>query len=191
MANLDHLQHLVLDALHVVRFQIVRSADELDDEDQKFVPEMAHQIFGENENIFGYEDLSIDLNYTAGPLNIFLDIKYEKKIDEKEFDGIKADDILSSLTDSLPNGICYLTNKADFIKSLEDAEKFQPFGEKLHEFTTVTDKGVERLFEIYFVETASQKFVNFFSRLETFILWFVDAASYIDLDDPQWNYFLW
>lgn len=190
MANLDKLQHLVVDACGCTTFQIVRSAEDLDDEDQKFVPEMSHQIFGESENIFGYENLTIDFYYTAGPLNIFLDIKYDKKIDEKDYDGIKADDILSSLTDSLPNGICYLTNKGEFLKSLEEAEKFQPFGEKLHEFTTVSD-GVQRHFEFFLLETVSQKFINFFSRLETFILWFVDAASYIDLDDPQWNYFLW
>lgn len=190
MANLVDLQHLVSDAVNVVKFQIVRSVEDLEDGSQKFPPEMAHQIFGENENIFGYEDLAIDLYYTAGPLNIYLDINYGKKINEKDFDGIKADDILSSLVDSLPNGICYLTNKAEFVKSLEEAEKFQPFGEKLHEFTSL-DEGVERHFEIYFVETTTPKFVNFFSRLETFVLWFVDAASYIDLDDPQWNYFLW
>lgn len=53
MANLDNLQHLVVDSLQVVRFQIVRSAEDLEDEEQKFIPEMAHQIFGENENIFG------------------------------------------------------------------------------------------------------------------------------------------
>uniref|UniRef100_T1H6S6 Histone acetyltransferase type B catalytic subunit n=1 Tax=Megaselia scalaris TaxID=36166 RepID=T1H6S6_MEGSC len=162
-----------------------RSVEDLEDGSQKFPPEMAHQIFGENENIFGYEDLAIDLYYTAGPLNIYLDINYGKKADDILKTLMKADDILSSLVDSLPNGICYLTNKAEFVKSLEEAEKFQPFGEVA--CVHFLDEGVERHFEIYYY---NPKFVNFFSRLETFVLWFVDAASYIDLDDPQWNYFL-
>lgn len=45
-----------------------------------FRPEMAHQIFGETENIFGYKDLNINVYYSAGPLDIYYDVKYEKKV---------------------------------------------------------------------------------------------------------------
>lgn len=41
------------------------------------------------------------------------------------------------------------------------------------------------------MELADQKFINYHQRFETFILWYVDAASYIDHDDPNWLYFLW
>lgn len=41
---------------------------------------MAHQIYGENETIFGYKDLQIDVFYAAGPLDIFYEVKYGKKV---------------------------------------------------------------------------------------------------------------
>lgn len=41
---------------------------------------MAHQIFGANENIFGYTELKINLYYSAGPLDIYYDVSYTKKV---------------------------------------------------------------------------------------------------------------
>lgn len=41
---------------------------------------MAHQVYGETENIFGYKDLQINVYYSAGPLDIYYDVKYSKKV---------------------------------------------------------------------------------------------------------------
>ena len=41
---------------------------------------MAHQIFGDTESIFGYKDLQIDVYYSAGPLDIYYDVKFGKKV---------------------------------------------------------------------------------------------------------------
>lgn len=48
-----------------------------------------------------------------------------------------------------------------------------------------------RTFEIYKCNHADPKFQSYFQRLQSFVLWFVDAANYIDIDDPQWMIFVW
>lgn len=52
--------------------------------DIAFAPEMAHQVYGETENIFGYKDLSINVYYSAGPLDIYYDVKYSKKVSNND-----------------------------------------------------------------------------------------------------------
>lgn len=41
---------------------------------------MCHQVFGDNENIFGYTDLVIKLYYSAGSLQTYLGIEYSDKV---------------------------------------------------------------------------------------------------------------
>lgn len=58
----------------------VREPADVNNSEIIFKPDMAHQIFGETENIFGYKDLNINVCYSAGPLDIYYDVKYEKKV---------------------------------------------------------------------------------------------------------------
>lgn len=151
---------------------------------------MAHQIFGETESIFGYQNLKVRILYTAGPLHIYLGVEYDKKVDELSGGDIKADDVVATIAEKLPDG-CYFVNMDEFLKTLDKADKFQPYGEKLYEYKYQDDDGNERIFEFYNSNYKQSSFLKFFSRLQTFVLWFVDAASYIDVDDPQWSYFVW
>lgn len=38
-------------------------------------------------------------------------------------------------------------------------------------------------------DTSNKEFQDFHARFETFIIWFIDAANYIDLDDEKWLIF--
>nr|XP_016935969.1 histone acetyltransferase type B catalytic subunit [Drosophila suzukii] len=189
MAQIEEYQDLVVDALEVVDFKLIRDKGDINNDALTFHPAMAHQIFGESETIFGYKDLRVRVMYTAGPLHIYLGIEYGQRVNEISGGEIKADDVVSTIAQSLPDG-CYFINLDEFLKTLDKADKFQPFGEKISEYTRVADDGSERLFEIFQCDYKSSSFLKFFARLQTFVLWFVDAASYIDTDDPQWCYFL-
>lgn len=210
MAQIQDFENLVLDALEVVEFKLsklinftshsvlahinllllVRSKSDLENEETSFHPMMAHQIFGESESIFGYQGLKVRILYTAGPLHIYLGVEYDKKVDEMSKGDIKADDVVATIAEKLPDG-CYFVNMDEFLKTLDKADKFQPFGEKLFEYKLKDEDGRERIFEFYNSNYKQPAFLKFFSRLQTFVLWFVDAASYIDVDDPQWVYFIW
>lgn len=58
----------------------VRDIEDLENDETSFGPEMCHQVFGENENIFGYTDLHIKLFYSAGSLQTYLGIEYTEKV---------------------------------------------------------------------------------------------------------------
>lgn len=180
-----------LNVSYIPIFNIVRSKSDLEKDELAFHPLMAHQIFGESESIFGYQGLKVSILYTAGPLHIYLGIQYDEKVDQLSKGEIKADDVVATIAEKLPDG-CYFVNMDEFLKTLDKADKFQPFGEKLAEYKHTSEEGGdERHFDIYFCNYKYPSFLKFFSRLQTFVLWFVDAASYIDVDDPQWSYFIW
>ncbi|XP_059607759.1 histone acetyltransferase type B catalytic subunit [Phlebotomus argentipes] len=181
------LPNYVAEATEALEFKLVRDPTDLEDDSVSFHPVMAHQIFGENEKIFGYKDLKVKLYYTAGPLNIFLSIDYSHKLSFEEHN-ITPDDITSLISEKLPAG-CYYTNIDEFCNVVRKADSFQPFGEKIVQFDVKSDSGSERRFEIYFCDNSTPKFFPYHARFETFIMWYIDAASYIEQDDHRWLFF--
>nr|CAG4644809.1 EOG090X06NC [Leptodora kindtii] len=180
-------QSLIVDSNEALDLKLVRKQQDIQDEETTFKPEMSHQVFGENESIFGYQGLSIQLYYTAGKLNTYLGLTYEHKIKQKQ-EGVSADDVIGSLAPKLQPG--FFTNIDDFTSSLEKEANFVPFGELLSAYT-VNPGGVnERRFEIYTCSIDEPGFRSYHERMQTFLLWYVDAASFIDVDDDRWRYFL-
>ena len=53
------LDAFICDANEVIDLKLVRESKDVDDDETTFNPEMSHQIYGENETIFGYKDLKI------------------------------------------------------------------------------------------------------------------------------------
>ncbi|XP_048478077.1 histone acetyltransferase type B catalytic subunit [Plutella xylostella] len=184
----DALCHLVVDGNDVLEIKLVRSQKDIEDEDTSFGPEMCHQVFGENENIFGYQDLQIHLYYSAGSLLTYLGIEYTDKIEPSKSEGLTADDVEGALQKVLAPG--YITNLDRFISMLDKDAHFTPHGRLVHSFTVTPDEcGTKRTFEVYYNETSTPGFLQYHERLQTFLLWYVDAASFIDVDDDQWTFF--
>ena len=59
------LDAFICDANEVIDLKLVRESKDVDDEETTFNPEMSHQVFGENETIFGYKDLKIKVQCFA------------------------------------------------------------------------------------------------------------------------------
>lgn len=118
---------------------------------------------------------------------MYFGYKYSSRVDT--FDSFKPDDITKKVSDLLTSG-CYFTSMDEFCSRLDKDESFVPFGEMVDKLT-VTQDGKERHFEFYNCDAKTPGFVAFHTRLQTFVMWFVDAASYLDLDDPQWMFYVW
>lgn len=144
---------------------------------------MAHQIYGDNENIFGYKDLSINVYFSAGPLDVFYEVKYSQKVDDMpDNEGLKADNV--SVITKFFSG-AYYTNLNEFLEvSEKKAKNFEPVGELLHEFTIDG-----RTFQINICDSSTANFQKYHSKLEFFIFWYIDAASRIDHDE-HWKFFV-
>nr|CAG4643974.1 EOG090X06NC [Lepidurus arcticus] len=177
-----------VDSNEALELKLVRKAADVEDASMSFKTEMSHQVFGENESIFGYKNLKIQLYYTAGSLNTYLGMKYSAKIDPKRFGGLEADEVLAPIAEKLQPG--FHTNLDEFIKSIDHERSFKPFGQLQHAFSVTSEGGIDRRFELYHCEIADKGFLSFHERLQTFLLWYVDAASFIDVDDDKWCFFL-
>jgi len=98
--------------------------------------------------------------------------------------GLKADDV-NVITETFPDG--YYTNLEEFLTVLDKKSKtFEPVGEKIVEWKT-TDE--DRTFQIHLCDSSTASFQKYHARLETFILWFIDASSRIQHDE-RWRFFV-
>lgn len=133
--------------------------------------------------------MKVRLYYTAGALNIYLGTKYSFRLDDLNKDGLKADEVEAKIAEIIASGV-YYTNIDEFRTKLKKDELFVPLGEKVDSIQREVN-GKSRTFEFYKCDISTPHFVSFHNRLQTFLLWFVDAGSYIDIDDPQWVFFVW
>lgn len=183
----NQLEEFKCDANEALTFKLVRQESDIEANDNAFHPDMSHQVFGDHESIFGYKDLQIQMYYSAARLNTYIGMTHSDKVTPARFDGIQADDVLGTLAKEVPPG--FYSNIDEFAASLPKDANFKPFGELLHSYS-VLKRGEERCFEIYKTDIEAPGFREYHERLQTFILFFIDAASYIDVDDDKWSYYL-
>ncbi|CAM2723122.1 unnamed protein product [Rotaria socialis] len=176
-------------ANEIISFKLIRSEKDLNEKNE-FGPEFTHQIFGENERIFGYKNLKVDIYCLSSSLNFYLNIDYDEKINPKKYNQFKADDLVESLNQWIP--LSTTTNLDLFLSKLKNENEYLPFGEQI---LTYELKGEKKSLS-YSINRVNQnfcddkKFVEWYSRLETFLVFFIDAASTIDKDDPNWVIYL-
>ncbi|XP_067004965.1 histone acetyltransferase type B catalytic subunit isoform X2 [Anabrus simplex] len=170
-----------------LELKLVRKPEDLEDDSCTFKPEMTHQVFGDSETIFGYRDLKIKLYYTAASLMTYLGVTYTEKVDASRFD-LEADDVMGQVSKVIQPG--YKTNLDDFRNDLPKDASFVPYGELLHSFSVDAEDNSTRTFEVYQCDIKTPGFTSYHERLQTFILWYIDAASFIDIDDERWRFFL-
>ncbi|XP_032821290.2 histone acetyltransferase type B catalytic subunit isoform X2 [Petromyzon marinus] len=192
MAGLSQMQAKLAayksDTNEAISLKLVRNLEDLEDDETTFKPEYSHQVFDDNETVFGYQGLQIQLYYSACRLTTLLNIKYTSRVDEA-FHGLEADDIDAKLRKYVPPGCC--SNVDDFVSLLEKDASFKPFGELLHTYTVPSQEtGGDITYQIYKADMTNSGFKEFHSRLQTFLIWFIETASFIDVDDERWNYFL-
>jgi len=209
----DALAPFVVDANRSLRFRLIRSSDELkaaiaddqaekarggDDEEEpleyswsKFPPEMCHQVYGEQENIFGYKGLKIDLWLTADSMKAYLRMKADETLTAEKCEGVQPDPVVEPMIKLLaPDQATQNLENFQATVAKGDKAAFQPFGSKIAEFKVESrEDGQQSCFEVYQSTIADQGFKDYHERFQFFIMFFIDAASYIDVDDDKWIFF--
>ncbi|KAK4058725.1 histone acetyltransferase 1 [Microbotryomycetes sp. JL221] len=131
------------DATEALKLRFVRSDHdeaELSPDEQvlvrDFEPAFVYPIFGQEETIFGYHDLEIQLRFASGSLNQFLQIKYKDKFPETST--VKPDDPEKILFEFIPPS--YLKDWQQFKQRVErDAKEFKPFGQRIGAFREISE----------------------------------------------------
>lgn len=195
------LEVYVADSNESVLFRMIRNESELkrsldddneDDDSNSFLPEMTHQIYGDKEHIFGYRGLKIDLWMSAASLKAYVRMRADETMTLLQSEGVKPDPVVPPLLKILADG--QGTESLDEFSSeiLSDKEtKFKPHGEKITEFEVYPKAGGGcKTYEIYYCDIKVPGFKDYHRRLQPWIMFFIDAASYIDDADDNWRFFL-
>lgn len=143
-------------------------------------PEFTYAIFGDEEAIFGYQDLDITLSFRAHDLDPKLDVKYSKKFEQGE---IRASDITLGLSHFLPQS-------AFDGKALEAPEAdFNPPGEKIREYTRDG-----RIFEVWCASLADSTARRMLENMQILAPLYIDGGSVLELEQDwttqRWKLFL-
>ncbi|XP_046396041.1 histone acetyltransferase type B catalytic subunit [Ischnura elegans] len=198
----DPLEEYVSDANKALEFKLIRREADIEDDKCTFNAEMSHQVFGEGETIFGYKNPRVQLYYTAARLTTYMGMSYSEKMPKQDNPEVVADEVLSMVSEYLPPG--FFTKLSDLRASLPKDDNFTPYGELIHSFDAPassatklahsSDKNCDSMtskYEIYMCSMEScPAFRPYHERLQTFVLWYVDGASFIDADDPRWRFFV-
>jgi histone acetyltransferase 1 len=171
-----------------------------DSPDLIFHPAFTYPIYGDEEKIYGYADLLIDLRFASGSLAQFLNVSYSKRLASST-----VDDVEGTLAKFIPPG--YHTDEAAFLQQVEhDTLSFRPHGDMISSYSCVksTSEGEETVeFEVYHVRIACPKvpiltiskstwdtpgFKEYHRRLQLFVLLYIEGGSYIDEDENGWEF---
>ena len=124
---------------------------------------------------------------SASTLKTYINVNYSEKIDKVKTGGVEADPVLEPLLKILAEGQVLESKEAMAAHLASDkVTKFKPLGTKIDEF-----KSNDVSFEIYHVDCATvPSFRDYHSKLQPWIMFYIDAASFIDIDDANWRFFL-
>ncbi|KAI9014769.1 histone acetyltransferase 1 [Gaertneriomyces semiglobifer] len=150
-----------------------------------FSPEFTYPVFGEEEVIFGYKDLEVNLYYAAGSLDTYMDIQYREKCDAVSSTNTTRppDDVEAIMTKLLPQG--FTTDLKEFKSAVHQSQSsFKPMGEKISDYQIEESDSV---FELYKCDFTTPGFKEYHRRLQLFLLWMIEGASFIEEDDDRWH----
>jgi histone acetyltransferase 1 len=147
------------------------------DDDGNFPPEMTHQLFGEEETIVGYDGLSIDIWLTP-QFQAFIDVAMAGK-------GPGATPLREPFQGTFAAG--FFEQKEPFDAALQEEEAIDAawLGRELG--SQPTEEGSTIRVAHAQLAKADPKLKALHSRMEPLLFFFVDAASSIDPEDPDWH----
>ncbi|RKO96030.1 acyl-CoA N-acyltransferase, partial [Caulochytrium protostelioides] len=176
-----------------------------------FKPEMTYAVVGQEEKIVGYRDLKVNLCYTPGSLMPYFEMSYASQIPRK-LGYPRPMDVYKMMREK--HFVDFLPNRAAFeAQCAKDARRFRPPGVKVHEYrapapqpravdaTLVPTTGTRldaktatstpmATYEIYECAYDTPGWVEYSRRLQLFLLWYIEGATFVDEDDAQWRFLL-
>lgn len=148
---------------------------------EPFHPDFTYPIFGEEEAIFGYQDLSINLTFAAHDLRPRVDIQHGQKFQAQG--EVRPTDIREALAEFLP---AYAFEPR---KQALEAASFKPPGEMIHSYTRRSEK-----FEIWCASLADPQAKRILENMQILVPMFIEGGTILQLEQDwttrRWKLFL-
>ncbi|KAA1071419.1 histone acetyltransferase 1 [Puccinia graminis f. sp. tritici] len=185
------------------------AADQLAPSEQhlisSFHPKFVYPLFGDEETIYGYEDLDIQLAFNSSTLKNYLAINYAAALPE-------PDPVEKIIYKFIPPD--YTKSEATFNADLESSgtKKFIPPGKKISSYRTLPSKGKTKsehfltskrwerctddqmedeqdvIYELWAANWNSPGFREYHRRMQILVLFYIEGGSYIEEDDDRWEF---
>lgn len=149
-----------------------------------FLPKFTYPIFGDSEQIFGYQDLRIDLAFDCLSMKPLLTYKYSKKLSKD----IKS--IEEIFENFLPRGDYILKDENEWIDCIAN-EKFELNDENIiYSYERKIEDKIKK-FDIYKFQLNFEEIgKTLLLRIQILVLFFIEAGSYININDKGWEIYL-
>ncbi|KAL8727600.1 MAG: hypothetical protein Q9181_005652 [Wetmoreana brouardii] len=145
-----------------------------------FHPRFTYPIFGEEECIFGYQGLTVNLRFAAHNLVPNVSVSYDKKF--KAVNDIKALDIEGTLREWMPEASFQKSTEFESqIQQGKSAKDWKPPGELLESYSSR-----DRNFEIWSAELIDPAVQQLIDRIQILVSLFIEGGTPIPLDDQDW-----
>ncbi|KAK0106732.1 histone acetyltransferase 1 [Cadophora gregata f. sp. sojae] len=149
-----------------------------------FHPKMTYSIFGEEERIFGYQGLKINLQYNASDMRPNLQVSFNKKfttVGETE-----ATDVKGILEPLLPK--IALEKPSIFDKAISEPmmKDWKPPGE----LWQTIQIGIETV-EVWKGNLADVAVQQLLKRIQILVPLFIEGGVTLDLEEPEWTLERW
>jgi histone acetyltransferase 1 len=147
-----------------------------------FQPTFTYPIFGDEEVIFGYQDLEINLTFAAHNLRPHLEVQFSKEF--PKLGDVQPTDIKEALQDFLPAGAFDKTPAED-----ANVAALKPPGDKIREYTR---EG--QTYEIWCSSLTDDAAKEVLQNMQILIPMFIEGGSALVLDQDwttrRWKLFL-
>jgi len=196
------LEQWVCSSNDAISISLVKANDLINEEHKpeyikkiSFHPTFSYPLFGFEEKIYGYKNLDIQLYYCSGSLDTYFHVDYAQKLDPEEVKKTvelpinvttipAAEDVESKIIPHLKEK--YTSSLDEFINLVENkAKTFKPYGEKVSEYK-LENEDDSIVYEYYKCSLKTPGFKEYHRRLQLFLLWTIEGASYIDETDNKW-----
>lgn len=172
MADMPDIEEWAANANDAVTITLVNESSTIE-----FNPKFTYPIFGDEELIFGYKGLEINIQMDATSLVSLVTLSYQEKLK-----GAQVPDPLKTLQEFLAPDTVY-ENEKEWEKQRGQSTSFELPGEVFKQFTCKGDEYV-----IY--KSSIQQAANLHLRMRIFVLLFIEAGSYIDESDERWELYM-
>ncbi|KAI0476974.1 histone acetyltransferase type B catalytic subunit [Xylaria cf. heliscus] len=175
-------------ANEALTISLVKPSDSAIEKITSFNPRFTYPIFGEDERIFGYKGLRVNLQYDARNLRPHLSISSSKKFNS--VGEVEAVDVREVLKEFLP-GVAFQT-RSEYEKALKDVPNtWAPPG-----ILVKTAEKSGETYEIWRGSLADPAVKQLIRRSQITALLFIEGGSYIGLDadgkdDPEYSLARW
>lgn len=148
----------------------------------QFSPLFTYPIYGDSEKIYGYKDLVIHLAFDSIAFKPYVNVKYSSKLNDDDIINVEE-----KLLSFLPKDDVIVKDEAKWVDCFTEEQTNYNLSEGFHKVSEYSLNGEE--FTVYKTGLLDDFAKRMHRRVQIFSIIFIEAANYIDENDPNWDIF--